>query len=194
MNSITISGRTTAEPRVTYGENNLAIASFDIADNIKRKGNEQTLFLHCSAFRSTAEFIQQYVPKGTKVMLTGQLVPNDYTNKEGVQVHSVQMNVEHVEIMESKSSQAQPATQQAPAQNNQMPVQNQMPPMPSMPQMPNQAPQQMMAQAPAQNQMPPMPPMNNQAVPAGGTFMPGNVPAGGFAAAAYPMDTELPFN
>ena len=42
--------------------------------------------------------------QGTKVLITGRVQNNNYTNKEGQKVYSVQIMVEEIEFTESKAA------------------------------------------------------------------------------------------
>lgn len=108
MNKIILMGRLTRDPEVRYsqGEKSTAIASFSVAVNrrIKREGEPEADFFNCTAFGKQAEFVEKYLKQGTKVVLSGRLQNNNYTNKEGQKVYSVQIMVEEIEFAESKAA------------------------------------------------------------------------------------------
>ena len=99
MNSITINGRETRDPEVRYsqGEKSTAIANVGIAVNRKGKKDEVDFF-DITAFGSTAEFLEKYTKKGTKILVKGRLQNDTYTNKDGVKVSKVKIIAEDVEI------------------------------------------------------------------------------------------------
>ena len=47
----------------------------------------------------------RYLRKGVKVVLTGRVQNDNYTNKDGQMVYSVRIMVEEIEFAESKSAQ-----------------------------------------------------------------------------------------
>jgi single-strand DNA-binding protein len=108
MNKIILMGRLTRDPEVRYsqGENSMAIASFSIAVNrkFKREGEPEADFFNCTAFGKQAEFIEKYLKQGTKILLSGRVQNNNYTNKEGQKVYSVQIMVDEIEFAESKAA------------------------------------------------------------------------------------------
>ena len=59
-------------------------------------------FHNCIAFGKTAEIIEKYMKKGTKVLTTGSVQNNNYTNKDGVKVYATQIKVDEIEFCESK--------------------------------------------------------------------------------------------
>ena len=119
MNKIILLARLTRDPEVRYsqGENSMAIASFSVATNrkFKRDGEPDADFFNCTAFGKQAEFVEKYLKKGTKILLSGRVQNDNYTNKEGQKVYSVRIMVEEIEFAESKgnSTETQPAQQQS---------------------------------------------------------------------------------
>lgn len=108
MNKIILLSRLTRDPEVRYtqGENSMAIASFSIAVNrkFKREGEPDADFFNCIAFGKQAGFVEKYLKQGTKILLSGRLQNNNYTNKEGQKVYSVQVMAEEIEFAESKGT------------------------------------------------------------------------------------------
>ena len=99
MNSILINGRETRDPEVRYsqGEKATAIANVGIAVNRKGKKDEVDFF-DITAFGSTAEFLEKYTKKGTKLLVKGRLQNDTYTNKDGAKVSKVKIIAEEVEV------------------------------------------------------------------------------------------------
>lgn len=109
MNKVILMGRLTRDPEVRYskGEESMAVARFHLAVDrrLKRESNEQNVdFISCVAFRKTAEFIEKYTHKGTKLVLEGRIQTGSYINKEGQKVYTTDVVVENYEFAESKKS------------------------------------------------------------------------------------------
>lgn len=109
MNKVILMGRLTRDPEVRYSQNdsNMATARFSLAVDrrYKKQGDETTAdFFNCTAFGKQGEFVEKYLKKGTKVVVTGRIQNDNYTNKEGQKVYSVQIMVEEIEFAESKAS------------------------------------------------------------------------------------------
>lgn len=126
MNNLVMMGRLTkpAEVRYTSGENPMAIASFSIAVDrrFKRQGQPEADFFNCIAFRKTAEFIEKYLSKGSKVVIQGELQNNNWTDRDGKKHYSDHIIVNQIEFAESKKSQSNEgqsgvASQQEPDEN-----------------------------------------------------------------------------
>ena len=109
MNKVILMGRLTRDPEVRYSQSdsNMAIAKFSLAVDrrYKKQGDETTAdFFNCTAFGKQGEFVEKYLKKGTKIVVTGRIQNDNYTNKEGQKVYSVQIMVEEIEFAESKAS------------------------------------------------------------------------------------------
>lgn len=109
MNKIILMGRLTRDPEIRYsaGDSQTAVARFSLAVDrrFKRAGDEVTAdFFNCCAFGKLAEFAEKYLRKGTKILLSGRLQNNNFTNQHGETVYSVQIIVDEMEFAESKKS------------------------------------------------------------------------------------------
>lgn len=109
MNKSIFTGNLTRDPEIRYSQGtNMAVAHFGIAVNRKfaKDGETDTDFFNCTAFGKTAEFIEKYFHKGSRIFLTGRVQNDNYTNKNGEKVYSVQIIVEDVEFGEKKNAQS----------------------------------------------------------------------------------------
>ena len=110
MNRVILIGRLTKDPEIrTSG--NYTIASFSLAVDrkFKRDGEPEADFFNCTAFNKTAEFIEKYCKKGTKMVIEGR-VQNDNYEKDGVKHYGVKIMVDSLEFAESKSANATTST------------------------------------------------------------------------------------
>ena len=107
MNKVILMGNLTRDPEISYSQNsNMAIARFSIAVNRRfaRDGEDNTDFFNCTAFNKTAEFVEKYFHKGSRMLLSGRVQNDNYTNKNGEKVYSVRIIAEEVEFAERKST------------------------------------------------------------------------------------------
>jgi single-strand DNA-binding protein len=110
MNRVILIGRLTKGPEIrTSG--NYTIASFSLAVDrkYKRDGEPEADFFNCTAFNKTAEFIEKYCKKGTKMVVEGR-IQNDNYEKDGVKHYGVKIMVDSLEFAESKSANSTPST------------------------------------------------------------------------------------
>lgn len=108
MNKVIMMGRLTRDPEVRYsqGASQTAVARFSLAVDRrwKREGEPDADFFNCTVFGRQADFVEKYLRQGTKVVITGRVQNDNYTNKEGQKVYSVQIIVEEIEFAESKNA------------------------------------------------------------------------------------------
>lgn len=111
MNKIILMGRLTADPDIRYtnGENATCIASFQMAvdKRFKNKNNPDAPtadFFRITAFGKQGEFVEKYLKKATKIVVTGRLENNNYTDANGNKVYRDQIIAEEIEFAESKKA------------------------------------------------------------------------------------------
>ena len=118
MNKTVLIGRSTKDADVRYsqGDKPMAIASFSLAVDrkFKQEGQPTADFINCKAFGKTAEVIEKYVTKGTKIAVVGHIQTGSYTNKDGQKVYTTDVVIDELEFCEAKSSSTQ---NNAPATN-----------------------------------------------------------------------------
>ena len=111
MNKVILMGRLTRDPDMRYssGESQTAVARYTLAVDrrFRRQGDEQTAdFINCVVFGRGAEFAENYLHQGTKVIVTGRIQTGSYTNREGQRVYTTDVVVEEQEFAESKAAAA----------------------------------------------------------------------------------------
>ncbi len=101
MNKAILIGRTTKDPDVKYTQDKLAVAHFTLA--VDRKGKDKKAdFIACVSFGKTAEFIEKYIKKGTKIAVEGRIQTGSYEKKNGEKAYTTEVVVEQVEFAQSK--------------------------------------------------------------------------------------------
>lgn len=108
-------GRCTKDPDIKVAKSGTTIADFTLAVDrkFKREGQPDADFLNFTAFGKTAEFVEKWVHKGTKLVVQSTLQNNNYQNSDGKTIYRNTLFVESVEFAESKA-----ASQRANANNN----------------------------------------------------------------------------
>ena len=120
MNKVILMGRLTRDPEIRYtsGDNQTAVARYSLAVDrrFKRQGDEQTAdFINCVVFGRGAEFAENYLRQGTKIVAVGRIQTGSYTNKDGQKVYTTDVVVEEQEFAESKNAQGNTGGQSAPS-------------------------------------------------------------------------------
>lgn len=107
MNKVILMGRLTRDPEVRYAQgSNTAVCRYSLAVDrrFKRDGEPDADFFNCTVFGKGAEFAEKYFTKGTKILVSGRIQNNNYTNKDGQKVYDIQIIVDEQEFAESKNS------------------------------------------------------------------------------------------
>lgn len=104
MNTITITGRLTAEPDLRKTANGVSVCNFTLA--VKRPRNaDATDFIPCVVWRQGADFLTSYGHKGDLIGVDGHLQVNKYEDKEGRKRVSYDVYCDLVEILHSHNGQ-----------------------------------------------------------------------------------------
>ena len=116
MNQVQLVGRLVRDPDIRYANSGTTTARFTVAVDrrYKKEGEDSADFISCVAFGKTAELIEKYFFKGTKIGITGRIQTGSYTNKDGQKVYTTDVVLESAEFVESKSSNERANTQQQP--------------------------------------------------------------------------------
>lgn len=112
MNKVILVGRLTKDATITSttGERATTVARFGLA--VARRGQDAGAdFPSCVAFGKTAEFIEKYCKKGTKLVIEGHIQTGSY-EKGGKKVYTTDVVLDSCEFAESKANGE--ATQNAP--------------------------------------------------------------------------------
>lgn len=82
MNKVILDGNLVRDMEVKVTSKGLEIGEFTIANNKGFGDNQKTTFVKCTLFGSRVESLQQYLVKGCKVLIDGELEINNYKDEE----------------------------------------------------------------------------------------------------------------
>lgn len=119
MNIVIMMGRLTRDPEVRYTQDQKPIANISLAVDrrMKREGQPDADFFNgFVAFGKTAEFIEKYLHKGSKVVVQAHLQNDNYQGKDGQMVYRDRFYIDTIEFAESRA--ASQANNQGGQQNN----------------------------------------------------------------------------
>jgi len=92
-------GRLTKDPESRTSQDGKVVVRFTVAcDRI----GEGAYFISCVSFGKTAEFIEKYFTKGSRIAIEGRIQTGSYDNKEGKKVYTTDVIVDRCEFCESK--------------------------------------------------------------------------------------------
>lgn len=106
MNKAILVGNLTRDPEQRTTSSGIAVTSFTVAVNRRYKtqdGQQQTDFINCVAWRSTAEFVGKYFTKGMKIGVVGSIQTRTYDDRDGVRRYVTEVVVDEAEFVGSKA-------------------------------------------------------------------------------------------
>jgi single-strand DNA-binding protein len=143
-NKVILVGNLTRDVEVRYSQSGSAIGKVGIATNRKWKDQsgeqkEEIMFVDLTFFGRTAEIANQYLRKGSKVLVEGRLVLEQWTAQDGTKRSKHSITVSEMKMLDSKGDNPgggynAPSSNPAPSQEQSAPSpQQQSNPAPSVP-------------------------------------------------------------
>lgn len=106
MNQVILMGRLTRDPDIKE-TTTTKIASYTLAVERRKKpenGEDNADFISCKGFGKSADFAQNWLHKGTNIIVRGRLQTGKYTNKDGQTVYTTDVIVDDQEFCESRAA------------------------------------------------------------------------------------------
>ena len=115
MNMAILIGRLTRDPDVRYSNNGMAVARFSLAINRGKDKNGDDRganFPNIVCFGKTAEMVEKYINKGSKICVQGEIQTGKY-EKEGRTVYTTEVLASRIEFLDPKQGAAEPSDYQS---------------------------------------------------------------------------------
>lgn len=115
LNRVTLIGNLGQDPEVKYMQSGDAVASFSLAtseswkDKTSGEQVEKTEWHRCVAWRKLAEIVGQYARKGQKLYVEGKLQTRKWTDKEGQERYTTEIQVNDVILLSAKGESGEQA-------------------------------------------------------------------------------------
>lgn len=104
MNNCVMYGRMSKDVELRYSANQMAMGRFGIAVNRSNQKQEKKAdFFSMVAFGVTAETIEKYFRKGSRIVVRCHAQQNEYTNKDGQHVSSVEFIVDSFSFVDTRA-------------------------------------------------------------------------------------------
>jgi single-strand DNA-binding protein len=126
-NKVVLVGNLTRDVEIRYSQSGSAIGNVGIAVNRKWKTQtgeqkDEIMFIDLTFFGRTAEIANQYLRKGSKVLVDGRLVFQQWTAQDGSKRSKHAITVENLQMLDSKADSQNPnynnGNDNQPSQNN----------------------------------------------------------------------------
>jgi single-strand DNA-binding protein len=130
--TIIIAGNVGRDPEMRYTPSGQAVTSFSVATNRQYTNNngetvKETIWFRVSAWGKTGEVVNQYLKKGSKVLVEGRLTadpatggPRVWTGQDGSTRASFEVSASTVRFLSSRSETAEPGMSAAPGTDEAM--------------------------------------------------------------------------
>lgn len=102
MNSITFDGRVVADAEQRYTPSGEPVLSFRVASDIGFGDKKTTNWFSCQIWGKRGEALAQYLTKGQRVAVYGQLTLREWQDKEGIKRLSPDVRVNEISLQGGK--------------------------------------------------------------------------------------------
>ena len=117
MNKVFLSGNLTRDPELKLTQSGKAYLRFGIAVN--RPFNKDAVdFFNLVAWDKTAEFIEKWFSKGSRILVEGRLQTSKYKDKDGTERTVTDIVVDNVEFAGGKRDDNRPTDKPVPTQSD----------------------------------------------------------------------------
>ena len=126
-NKVVLVGNLTRDVEIRYSQGGSAIGNVGIATSRKWKSQtgeqkDEVMFIDLTFFGRTAEIANQYLRKGSKVLVDGRLVFQQWTAQDGSKRSKHAITVENLQMLDTKADSQNPNHNNGygnqPSQNN----------------------------------------------------------------------------
>jgi single-strand DNA-binding protein len=117
VNKTILIGAVGRDPEVRYSQSGKAIANLSIATSQKRKDKqtgeyiEDTQWHRLKFFDKLAEIVGEYVKKGSTIYVEGQIKYGKFTNKDGMEISTVDIVCDEMTILSRAKDQKDQAAE-----------------------------------------------------------------------------------
>ena len=111
-NKVILVGNLTRDVEIRYSSSGIAIGKVGIATNRRFKSatgemRDETMFIDLTFFGRTAEVANQYLRKGSKVLVEGRLILEQWVAQDGTKRSRHSVTVENMQMLDTRAEAAQ---------------------------------------------------------------------------------------
>ena len=105
LNKVILAGRLTSDVELKQTTTGVSVCSFTLAINRKfsANGQQQTDFIQCQAWRSTAEFIARYFKKGSALCISGSIQVRSWTDNNNQKRYATEVVADEAMFVDGKN-------------------------------------------------------------------------------------------
>lgn len=117
LNRCEFIGRLGRDPETRFMPNGDAVCNFSVAVGWKSKDKEGTEWVRVNAYKQLAEICGKYLTKGSQVYVSGRMATRKWTDKDGQERYSTEINLDQMQMLGSKQE-SEPAREHAKAKQD----------------------------------------------------------------------------
>jgi single-strand DNA-binding protein len=108
INSVTLIGRLVADPELRYTQKGAPVCDFRIASSRRWKNREtnewqeETLFINVVAWRRQAELANDFLKKGSAVLIEGNLRSRQWENTKGEKRTTIEVVARRIQYLDAQ--------------------------------------------------------------------------------------------
>ena len=126
VNKAILIGRLGADPELRYTPSGAAVVNFNIATDeswtdASGVKQERTEWHRIVAWRKLAEICGEYLKKGSRVYIEGQLQTRSWEGQDGVKRYTTEIVARDMQMLDTKAAGEQPTAPQEPPPPSDMP-------------------------------------------------------------------------
>jgi single-strand DNA-binding protein len=112
LNSVQVIGRLVADPELRYTQKGAPVCDFRIASSRRYKNREtgeqqeETLFINIVAWRRQAELANDYLKKGSAVLIEGRLRSRQWESAQGEKRSAIEIVARRIQFLDMPQADA----------------------------------------------------------------------------------------
>ena len=105
MNKVILIGRITKDIDLRYMQNSEnRIARFTLAVDRRSKDKDEADFISCVAWNKTAELLDKYCSRGSKIGIVGRIQTGSFTASNGEKRYTTDVIADEIEFLDTKKA------------------------------------------------------------------------------------------
>lgn len=120
LNSVQLIGRLVADPELRYTQKGAPVCDFRIASTRRYKNREtgeqqeETLFINVVAWRRQAELANDFLKKGSAVLIEGRVRSRQWESAQGEKRSTIEIVARRIQFLDIPDTTTTPSTEPTP--------------------------------------------------------------------------------
>jgi single-strand DNA-binding protein len=102
FNRVILIGHLGKDPEARATQTGKTVVNFTLATSKKNGGTKKTQWHNIVAWEKVADVIAKYCHKGDAILVEGEIMYDDYTDRDGVKRYKTEINANRMEFIKTK--------------------------------------------------------------------------------------------